>query len=278
MIDRQNGVRELISEKVISQKSQLRENLRLHKEDYQGNIANNAEDLVQWRGDLIELYAETIVLDLEESDKKVTEWGDKASDFLVNIQMPLDLAIEEIRYYRNMIGEIIRDTGEKESLPIRDFYDLVSSFDLVVDQVVEIISVSYMKKYNQKMYASQTEINELSVPIIEITESVAVLPLVGAIDTARAQLLMDHALSESSNNDYDYFIIDVSGVPVIDTMVADQIFKVIRGLKLIGVEVKMSGVRPEIAQTMVQLGVDFEDTLSFSSLHRALDYIGFGLK
>nr|WP_243847105.1 STAS domain-containing protein [Thalassobacillus devorans] len=128
------------------------------------------------------------------------------------------------------------------------------------------------------MYASQTEINELSVPIIEITESVAVLPLVGAIDTARAQLLMDHALSESSNNDYDYFIIDVSGVPVIDTMVADQIFKVIRGLKLIGVEVKMSGVRPEIAQTMVQLGVDFEDTLSFSSLHRALDYIGFGLK
>ncbi|WP_085507744.1 STAS domain-containing protein [Thalassobacillus devorans] len=278
MIERHKEVREFISEKVKSQKSQLRENLRLHKEDYKDNIANNADNLVQWRGDLIELYAETIVLDMEETEKKVAEWGNKVSDFLVNIQMPLDLALEEIRYYRNMIGEIIRDTGEEVSLSLRDFYDLVSSFDLVVDQVVEIISVSYMKKYNQKMNATQSEINELSVPIIEITESVAVLPLVGAVDTQRAQLLMDHALSESSKNDYDYFIIDVSGVPVIDTMVAHQIFKVIRGLKLIGVEVKMSGVRPEIAQTMVQLGVDFEDTLSFSSLHRALDYIGFGLK
>lgn len=58
-------------------------------------------------------------------------------------------------------------------------------------------------------------------------------------------------------------------------MVGHQIFKVIRSLTLVGVEVKMSGIRPEIAQTMVQLGVDFEDTLSISILHQALEYIGF---
>lgn len=61
-------------------------------------------------------------------------------------------------------------------------------------------------------------------------------------------------------------------------MVGHQIFKVIRSLTLVGVEVKMIGIRPEISQTMLQLGVDFEDTLSISILHQALEYIGFSFQ
>ncbi len=70
----------------------------------------------------------------------------------------------------------------------------------------------------------------------------------------------------------------MSGVPVIDTMVANQIFKVLDELQLLGVETKLSGIRPEIAQTMISLGLDFKGTKSISSLHLALKYIGFEQK
>ncbi|MDP4164913.1 MAG: STAS domain-containing protein, partial [Bacillota bacterium] len=92
----------------------------------------------------------------------------------------------------------------------------------------------------------------------------------GDLDTKRAQQLMDRALEQGTNYNLTYMIIDLSGVPIIDTMVADQLFKVISSLKLVGIETCLTGIRPEIAQTMVNLGIDFKSILTFSSLHQAL--------
>ena len=99
----------------------------------------------------------------------------------------------------------------------------------------------------------------------------ALLPLVGDIDTARAKIILENTLKECSQKGVQHLCIDLSGVVIIDTMVAHQIFDLVTSLRLIGVETTISGIRPEIAQTAVQLGLPFNEFRTASSLAHALD-------
>jgi rsbT co-antagonist protein RsbR len=129
-----------------------------------------------------------------------------------------------------------------------------------------------MKDYTDKIQSAQYAIDELSIPVVRITKEIGVIPLVGEIDTHRAQILMENALKQGDTYKLSWLIIDLSAVPIIDTMVADQLFKVVSALKLIGIDVVLSGIRSEIALTMVQLGVKLNDIVTFNSLYGALDY------
>ena len=91
-------------------------------------------------------------------------------------------------------------------------------------------------------------INELSAPIMPITDGIGILPLVGEIDTHRARTILESVLEQCSALKLSYLFLDISGVPIVDTMVAYQIFKVIDSTKLLGIETIISGIRPEIAQ------------------------------
>jgi len=129
-----------------------------------------------------------------------------------------------------------------------------------------------MEDYTDKIQSAQYAIDELSIPVVRITKEIGVIPLVGEIDTHRAQILMENALKQGNTYKLSWLIIDLSAVPIIDTMVADQLFKVVAALKLIGIDVVLSGIRSEIALTMVQLGVKLNDVVTFNSLYGALDY------
>ena len=83
---------------------------------------------------------------------------------------------------------------------------------------------------------------------------------------------MERALSQGIDLGLHYLVIDLSGVPVIDTMVANQLFKLISALDLVGIEVSLSGIRPEIAQTIVKLGLDLKGITVFGSLHLAIKH------
>jgi len=111
-----------------------------------------------------------------------------------------------------------------------------------------------------------------------MTEEIGILPLVGDLDTKRAQYLMENALDKGKQYKLKWLIIDLSAVPIIDTMVADELFKIIAALKLLGIYVIISGLRPEIAQTMVNLGINLEEIKSFSSLHQAVQYANSSIR
>jgi rsbT co-antagonist protein RsbR len=123
------------------------------------------------------------------------------------------------------------------------------------------------------MKIAYTALEELSVPVVAINKNVAVVPLIGEIDTHRSQLILEVTMEESSKLKLEYLILDVTGVPVIDTMVADNLFKVIYALKLLGVETIITGIRPEIAQTIVSIGVNFKGVTTFADLPTALSSI-----
>ncbi|AKF30210.1 STAS domain-containing protein [Bacillus velezensis] len=129
-------------------------------------------------------------------------------------------------------------------------------------------------EHNSKIQlnAQREMILELSSPVITLSKRTALLPLVGDIDTERAKFILENTLSTCAKRLIEHLLIDLSGVVVVDTMVAHQIFKLIEALKLIGVTSTLSGIRPEIAQTAVQLGINFSEITVKSNLAQALNY------
>ncbi|RFU65030.1 STAS domain-containing protein [Peribacillus glennii] len=128
--------------------------------------------------------------------------------------------------------------------------------------------------YSQKQLQAQQEmILALSSPIISLTRNTALLPLIGDIDTARAKFLLENTLQQCSAKGVNHLFIDLSGVVMIDTLVAHQLFQMIEGLNLLGVQSTLSGLRPDIAQTAVQLGLPFDKVSITSTLEKAINQL-----
>ncbi|MHA7098896.1 STAS domain-containing protein [Priestia aryabhattai] len=229
-------------------------------------------ELTMFRLNLLTIYADSILVEKDIAADMIKEWGENISELLVNRGLPLDLALEEISYYRDIIGEIIKDEANDKRFSLNVFYEIISHFNTIVDDAVQWVSRSYLEDYIKQIKHAQYAIDELSVPVVRMTKETGILPLVGDLDTQRAQILMENALTKGSEYQLKWLIIDLSAVPIIDTMVADQLFKVIAGLQLIGVSVVLSGIRSEIAQTMVGLGITIDHIKTFGSLHQAVSY------
>jgi rsbT co-antagonist protein RsbR len=120
---------------------------------------------------------------------------------------------------------------------------------------------------------SQTAaIEELSAPIIPIYRGVLVLPLIGAIDSQRATTIMETLLDGISQRDASVVLLDITGVPVVDTSVAHHLIQAARAVRLLGAEIVLVGISPEIAQTIVQLGVSLSDIATRSDLQAGFAY------
>ncbi|AKP78140.1 MULTISPECIES: STAS domain-containing protein [Priestia] len=247
------------------------------KEEFSKQKQDEDKDIQQqlepWRVHLIQIYADSVSTNDTKNFEVLEEWGREVANLLVVLQLPLDVALEEISYYRNIIGEIIKEEAKTETFTFDAFYQVISRFNLVVDKAVHWVSKSYMTDFANKIQSARYAIDELSIPVVRITKEIGVIPLVGDLDTNRAQILMENALQHGSEYKLNWLIIDLYAVPIIDTMVADQIFKVIGALRLLGIQVVLSGIRAEIAQTMVNLGLDLADITTFSSLHQAVEYV-----
>ncbi|MCM2677531.1 STAS domain-containing protein [Alkalicoccobacillus plakortidis] len=226
--------------------------------------------LSPWRKKLIEVYANSMTTGPKISESDIEEWGTEVSGLLVNLQFPLDVGLNEISYYRNSIGEIVRDEAIRQELTLTEFYSIISEFDTVVDHAIQIVSRSYMEEFHRTIETAKYAIDELSVPVVQLTKDTGVIPIIGEIDTNRARYLMLNALDQGAEMGLDRLILDLSGVSVVDTMVAGQIFKVMDSLRLIGIDCVLSGVRPEVAQTMVNLGIKVEGKV-YSSLRKAIE-------
>ena len=126
-------------------------------------------------------------------------------------------------------------------------------------------------KAREEILADQTEqLLELSTPVVKLWEGIVAVPLIGTLDSARAQVVMEKLLQTLVDTGAAYAIIDITGVPAVDTQVAQHILKTVVAARLMGAECVISGIRPQIAQTVVALGIEFGDIVTKSSLADAL--------
>jgi len=115
----------------------------------------------------------------------------------------------------------------------------------------------------------QQEMLELSTPVIELWKGILALPLIGTLDSQRTQIVMQNLLEALVSRNSDLAIIDITGVPTVDTLVAQHLLKTVAAARLMGAECIISGIRPQIAQTIIHLGVDLGDVQTKATLASA---------
>ena len=124
----------------------------------------------------------------------------------------------------------------------------------------------YQKSREEVIARQQQEMLELSTPVVKLWEGILALPMIGTLDSARTQVVMESLLQRIVETGSSIAIIDITGVPTVDTLTAQHLLKTVTAARLMGAECIISGIRPQIAQTIVHLGVDLGDIMTKASL------------
>ncbi len=130
----------------------------------------------------------------------------------------------------------------------------------------------YAKTREEIISAQSEQLMELSTPVVKLWDGVVAVPLVGTLDSARTQVVMEKLLQTLVDTGSDQAIIDITGVPAVDTEVAQHLLKTVVAARLMGAECTISGIRPQIAQTIVALGIQFGDIVTKATLADALKH------
>ncbi|HQT78836.1 MAG TPA: STAS domain-containing protein, partial [Rhodopila sp.] len=126
----------------------------------------------------------------------------------------------------------------------------------IIDKLGLYTVEAYQKSREEIISRQQQELLELSTPVVELWKGILALPLIGTLDSVRTQIVMENLLERIVSSEAEIAIIDITGVPTVDTLVAQHLIKTVSAARLMGADCIISGIRPQIAQTMVHLGVE----------------------
>lgn len=193
------------------------------------------------------------IADLESRIERMEEILSQAAcgDFSVQIETDMDKA-DAFTAVEIGINLLISDMGEEVRESTKKAEELEEKLALIEQQ--------------------RKAIEELSTPIIKIWERVLVLPLIGTLDTRRSQRLTEALLTDIATTQTRVTILDITGVPTVDSAVANHILKTVAAVQLLGASCVITGIRPEVAQTMVHLGVDLSGVETLSTLAEGLKW------
>jgi len=156
---------------------------------------------------------------------------------------------------------------------VADAADMVPEF-LAFSRMVDDLGLRTFEAYSaarEQIIADQAAtMLELSTPVVRLWEGIIAVPLVGTLDSARTQLVMEKLLETLVATGADHAVIDITGVPTVDTEVAQHLLKTVSAARLLGADCTISGIRPQVAQTIVSLGIEFGDIATKASLADAL--------
>lgn len=164
--------------------------------------------------------------------------------------------------FLTILGEEIKDPESlyKQSMIVSKFMD---SFGITTFE-------TFIKGREEVILRQTDEITEISTPVIRVWDGILALPIIGTLDSSRTQVVMESLLQEIVETGCSIAILDISGVPAVDSLVAQHLIKTVAATRLMGAECIISGIRPEIAQTVVHLGIDLSQIITKSSLASAL--------
>jgi rsbT co-antagonist protein RsbR len=239
---------------------------------YSSNDPKVIENLKKQNFEFHRLLCEVFILDKDTFYKRLDDWVLSIAEDKQHLETPTHNIIQEFMRVRNQYLDFVNEFAqnckeEKIFEQMRLWEDIViESFDRAMLRFMELQN----EVVEKQLQSQQQIIHELSTPLISLNDDTALVPLIGNIDPTRAKLILENTLHQCVQKEVSYLFIDLSGVVMIDTMVAHQLFQLIDALELIGVKPILSGLRPEIAQTAVQLGLNFDRLTITSTLSRAI--------
>ncbi|OIK10661.1 STAS domain-containing protein [Bacillus sp. MUM 13] len=277
-----NNDLKLLGEMILEKKDEIAHNVHSDRmsgvqmsENEKREFQQIEAHILEIRANFIGLFGEALIehMDKERTYEKIFNWGRETGEYFYKLGVPLDEALKDTSYYRTYIWKAIEKETASKNMAASTVFDVIHMIDPLLDQAVYSFSLSYVEFHQKTLENAKNAFMELSVPVVPLTKGVGILPLIGNLDTDRAHLLMETTLNRSVELKLSQLILDVSGVMIVDTMVANQLFKVIDALSLTGVQTIITGIRPEVAQTMVSLGLNLAGIKTMANLQQAFDDI-----
>src|SRR5215472_8324064 len=167
-----------------------------------------------------------------------------------------------------VFGRLQRELAKDASVLGAELWALTVLLDKLGLYTTEV----YQKGREEVIARQQRNMLELSTPVVELWEGILALPLIGTLDSERTQLVMEALLTRIVETGASIAIIDITGVPTVDTLVAQHLLKTVAAARLMGADCMISGIRPQIAQTMVHLQIDLREVTTKATLAEALRF------
>ncbi|WP_077210592.1 RsbT co-antagonist protein RsbRA [Bacillus dakarensis] len=213
-------------------------------------------------------FMDLIISNLKDSNEKYNERLHEFAEKIVKLAWPLSFVTEGIHVFSRIVFEGMKaDNIITEENHLDAFYSLDHWIIPMTTEIVNIYSTTWERTVSLQKIALQ----ELSAPLIPVFDGVSVMPLIGAIDTERAKQIMENLLNGVVKNRSEVVLIDITGVPVVDTMVAHHIIQAADAVRLVGAKCMLVGIRPEIAQTIVNLGINLNQFTTKNTLKKGME-------
>lgn len=188
------------------------------------------------------------------------------SEKIINLGWPLSYITDGLQVFRRVTVDYI--LSQSEQVDSAFISNVLKSVDAWVEPLIRQLVNEYSGSWENIVSLQRVALQELSAPLIPVMDSITIMPLIGTIDTERAKLIMENLLDGVIKHNSEVVLIDITGVPVVDTMVAHHIIQAAEAVRLIGSICILVGIRPEIAQTIVNLGIDLGKFPTKSSLKK----------
>lgn len=201
-----------------------------------------------------------------ELDDDYLEKRHKIGETHARIGLPLTIYFAAMHRSLMLFTEDLYD----DSLSLEDYLTAMRAVAKRMHLDTSLVVETYARITNEAMAAQSRSLMEMSTPVTQIWQGVLFLPIVGIVDSKRAQEIMNATLTKISQTQSRAFIMDISGVAVVDTAVANYLIKVTKATRLMGCECTISGLSPAIAQTMVELGIDVGKVKTTATMQDAL--------
>ena len=155
---------------------------------------------------------------------------------------------------------------KRDSLPAQELTDGTWRVSVLLDKLGLYTVEVFQRSREAIIGRQQEELLELSTPVVRLWDSILALPLIGTLNSERTQVVMESLLEKIVETEAQIAIIDITGVPTVDTLVAQHLLKTVAAARLMGADCIISGIRPQIAQTIIHLGIDLSDVVTKATL------------
>ncbi|WP_449619643.1 RsbT co-antagonist protein RsbRA [Robertmurraya sp. Marseille-Q9965] len=213
-------------------------------------------------------FVEMVTSNLNDENEEYSERLRDFAEKVVKLGWPISFVTEGIQVFSTIVFDGVKEekliTEEDE---MKLFYGIHKWTTPMTNEIVNVYSTTWERTVSLQKIALQ----ELSAPLIPVFDGISVMPLIGAIDTERAKQIMENLLNGVVKHRSEVVLIDITGVPVVDTMVAHHIIQAADAVRLVGARCMLVGIRPEIAQTIVSLGINLNQVTTKNTLKKGME-------
>jgi len=213
-------------------------------------------------------FADLMISNLSEGEKNYENRLNEFTNKVVRFGWSISFVMKAIDQFARIVYEMLE---KNETITENNMREYVLIFSDWITPMRDRIVDTYAKTWERTVQLQKIALQELSASLIPVFDKISVMPLVGTIDTERAKLIIENLLDGVVKHRAEVVILDITGVPVVDTMVAHHIIQAADAVRLIGAKCMLVGIRPEIAQTIVTLGINLNEFTTTSTLQRGVE-------